>query len=176
MEKLQELFSAIENCDIEKISQLARSGIIVNSWDSSGFTPLLFAIMKFGEKISSILLEENSNENQNAALADVAKNTASVISILLENGAIVNYEKSDGGTALGLLKYYWYLGMLSFLPSVIDGKISEKKDVVESVSKIFDDIASILVEAGANKDRVNKFGEGPSEYADRAITRDVKKR
>lgn len=175
MEKLQELFSGIENCDIEKILQLARSGIIVNSWDSTGLTPLLFTIMKFGEKISSISLEENSNEIQKTALADIAKNVTSIISILLENGAIVNYEKSDGGTALGVLKYYWYLGMLSFLPSVIDGNIGERKDVVKSVSKIFDDIASILIGAGADEDRKNKFGETPSEYADRIITGEVEK-
>lgn len=176
MEKLEELFSAIENCDIEKIPWLARYGPTVNLCDSSGFTPLLFTIMEFGEKISSILLEENSNENQNAALADISKNATSIISILLENGAIANSERKDGCTALGLLKYYFYLAMLSFLLSAMDGNVCEKKDVMQAVSKIFDDITSILVGAGADENRVNKFGETPSEYADRFMMNKIEKR
>ena len=176
MENLQELISAIENCDTEKISYLAKNGMDMNCTDASGCTPLFFAIRKFGGMISSVSFEKNSNKKQTAALTEIAKEATAVISALLENGADVGYEDSDGCTALGLLKFFWQLGMLAFLPSVAEGVIARKKEVMQLVSKMFHDMTLILIEAGADENRTNKFGETPAKYAGRIMTGEMEKR
>ncbi|MBD5427378.1 MAG: ankyrin repeat domain-containing protein [Treponema sp.] len=176
MENLQELISAIENCDTEKISYLAKNGMDMNCTDASGCIPLFFAIRKFGGMISSVSFEKNSNKKQTAALAEIAKKATAVISALLENGADVCYEDADGCTALGLLKFFLFLGMLAFLPSAADGVIARKKEVMQLVSKMFHDMTLILIEAGADENRTNKFGETPAKYAGRIMTEEMEKR
>lgn len=176
MEKLQELIAAIENCDTEKISCLAKNGMDMNGADASGCTPLFFAVRKFGGMISSVSFEKNSNKKQIAALSEIAKKATAVISVLLENGADASYEDADGCTALGLLKFFWQLGMLAFLPSVADGIIAQKKEVMKMVSKIFHDMTVILIKAGADENRTNKFGETPVKYAGRIMTGEMEKR
>lgn len=122
------LFIAIENFDMETIRHFMRYGYTaVCSKNSDGFTPVCFAILKFGGNIFSLLLEENSNENQIATITDLTEKTKDVLSILLQFVGIADYELSDGCTPLGLLKYYYYLEMLSFLPGAMDGKADEKK-------------------------------------------------
>lgn len=95
---------------------------------------------------------------------------------MLENGADAGYEDADGCTALGLLKFFWQLGMLAFLPSVAAGIIAQKKEVMHLVSKIFHDMMLILIEAGADENRMNKFGETPAKYAGRIMTEEMEKR
>lgn len=58
----------------------------------------------------------------------------------------------------------------------MNGKSEEKKDVAQLISKFFDDVASILTRAGADENRKNRFGEKPSEYADRIMMDEIKKR
>ena len=58
----------------------------------------------------------------------------------------------------------------------MSGKSEDKKDVAQSISKFFDDVASILIRAGADENRKNRFGETPPEYADRIMTEEIKKR
>lgn len=173
----QELFIAIENFDMETIRRFTRYGYMAMlSKNSDGFTPLLFAILKFDENVSSVLYEKTSNENQIAAITNLTEKTKAVLSILLQFGGTADYELSDGCTSLGLLKYYYYLEMLSFLPIAMDGKAEEKKEVMKTVIQMFDDITSVLVESGANENRKNKFGETPSEYADRIMMGGIEKR
>lgn len=62
MDNLQELISAIENCDTEKISCLSKNGADMNCADTSGCTSLFFAIRKFGGMISSVSFAKNSNK------------------------------------------------------------------------------------------------------------------
>lgn len=176
MNDLQELFSAIENCDIEKISCLAKNGVDLNATNSTGCSPLLFAISKFCRKIAAIPLEEDFSKNQNSALVDIEKDAMLLISILLENGANVNYETQDGCTPFGLLKFNLYLVMLSFLPSAMDGGADEYKLAMKTISKIFKNLTSLLIQAGADENYVNKFNETPSQYAERIMTEEIEKR
>ena len=169
MKYLEEMISAIENYNVGNIPVLVKYGADLNYVDPKGNTFLLFAIHKLGGKVSSILLDEKSTEKQEAALGDIAKKATSLISTLLENGVNVNYEDLDGCTALGLVKYNLHLGMLSFLPSALDGNIGEKQEAMQLVSKIFYDITAILIAAGADENHTNKFGETPSKYAERIM-------
>lgn len=158
------------------ISVLLENGADVNDADCMGYTPLLFVIGIFSEKIATIPLNKKSNEEQIAALEMIAPKVMSLISILLKNGANANCEASDGGTPFGLLKYNLYLGMLGFLPSAMDGNIGEKKTAMKTLSKILEDIEVLLVEAGADENRLNKFGETPRQYADRIMFEGIDKR
>lgn len=174
---IADVLRAIQKFDVETFSRLAKNGAPLD-WTipDDGYNPFLFALKVFGEKISGIPLDEKSNGEQIAELEDIGKKAMSILSIFLENGANVNCEDKDGCTPLGCVKYHLYLGMLSFLPSAMDGKADEKKEVMQTVSKLFDDIASILIKAGADENRVNKFGESHSEYADRIMTGGIEKR
>ncbi len=168
---------AINELNVEKFAELAKNGEDLN-WTNpdDGNTLFLISLKNFGERISGIPLDKKSSEEQIAELEDIAKKAMSIISIFLESGANVNCEDIDGCTPLGCVKYYLYLGMLSFLPSAMDGKVGEKKDVMQMISRIFEDITLILVKAGADENRKNKFNETPSEYANRFMMDGIKKR
>lgn len=175
---LGEILTAIQKFDVEKFASLAENDDYDDlNWTNSddGYNPFLIALKTFGEKISGIPLNEKSNEEQIAEIEGFGKKATSIISIFLENGVNVNCETVSGLTPLGCVKYYLYLGMLSFLPSAMDGKADEKKVVMQSLSNFFDGITAILVEAGADEKRKNKFGETPSQYADRAMTEGIEK-
>lgn len=86
-----------------------------------------------------------------------------------------NCEDIKGCTSLGCVKYNLYWGMLSFLLISMSGKTDDKKDVAQTVSEAFDDFASILIRAGADENRKNRFGETPPKYADRIMTENIRK-
>ncbi|MBP3367284.1 MAG: hypothetical protein J6K96_09920 [Treponema sp.] len=68
---------------METIRRFTRYGYMAMcSKNSDGFTPVHFTILKFGGKISSVLLEENSNENQIAAITNITEKTKAVLSFL----------------------------------------------------------------------------------------------
>lgn len=174
---ISDVVFAITKLDVEKLKELAKKGADLKwAYLDDGNNPLLVALKNFGGRISDIPLNEKTNEEQIAELEDFAKKAMSIISIFLENGVDANCEDIKGCTPLGCVKYYLYDGMLSFLPISMSGKADEKKDVAQSLSKVFDDIASILIGAGADENRKNRFGEKPSEYADRIMMDEIKKR
>lgn len=174
---IADIVIAITKLDVEKIAEFAKDVEDLNWTDPDNGNNLLFVSLKnFGGRISDIPLNEKTNEEQIAELEDFAKKAMSIISIFLENGVDPNCEDIKGCTPLGCVKYYLYDGMLSFLPISMSGKADEKKDVAQYLSKVFDDIASILIGAGADENRTNRFGEKPSEYADRIMMDEIKKR
>lgn len=173
---VMDVISAITKLDVEKLAELAKNGADLK-WDyfDDGNTPLLVALRNYGEKICDIPSNGKTNEEQIAELEDIAKKAASIISVLLENGVDANCEDIKGYTPLGCVKYYLYWGMLSFLLISMSGKTDDKKDVAQTVSKTFEDFASILIRAGADENRKNKFGETPPEYADRITMENIRK-
>lgn len=174
--EISDVVSAITKLDVEKFAELAKNGADLKwAYLDDGNNPFLVALKCYGEKICAIPANGKSNEEQIAKLEDIAKKAMSIISIFLENGADVNCEDAKGCTPLGCVKYYLHWGMLSFLLIAMSGNVGDKKDVAQTVSKIFDDFASILVKAGADENRKNKFGETHQEYADRIMMENIRK-
>lgn len=167
---------AITKLNVEKLAELAKNGADLK-WEyfDDGNTPLLVALKNYGERLSEIPSNGKTNEEQIAEIEEFAKKGTAIISIFLENGVDANCEDIKGCTPLGCVKYYLYWGMLSFLPIAMSGKAEDKKDVAQAISKFLDDVASILIRAGADENRKNRFGETPPKYADRIMTENIRK-
>ena len=168
---------AITKLDVERLAELAKKGADLKwAYLDDGNNPLLVALKNYGERISEIPSNGRTNEEQIAEIEEFAKKGTAIISIFLENSVDPNCEDIKGCTPLGCVKFYLYLGMLSFLPIAMSGKSEDKKDVAQSISKFFDNVASILIRAAVDENRKNRFGETPPEYADRIMTEEIKKR
>lgn len=103
-----ELFSAIENADIEKINTLIDNGANVNARDENGYTPLMFASKKYMLKTVEKLLLAGADVNASTAdngftplMFAAEKGDANIANLLINNGADVNRaDMENGWTAL----------------------------------------------------------------------------
>lgn len=92
-----ELFSAIENADIEKINTLIDNGTDVNARDENGYTPLMFAAVKGDANIANLLISEGADINRadmkngwTALVYAIRTKSIDVVKLLLNKGAEVN--------------------------------------------------------------------------------------
>ena len=99
-------WSALKKGDYEKVSSMLEQGMPSNIIDSSGMTPLAYAIGSNSKKVIILLLENKANVNaifknkMTALIYAAIKNRYNFVSYLINNGAEVNMQDNLGRTAL----------------------------------------------------------------------------
>ncbi|WP_347925642.1 ankyrin repeat domain-containing protein [Pontimicrobium sp. SW4] len=115
---------------------------LVNTRDSRGFTPLIFATYFENEEITNFLIEKNADINAqdnsgNTALIGVCfKGNATIVNLLIKKGADINATNNNGSTPLIFATLY------------------DKENIV-----------NLLLNAGANKSIKDFEGKTAYDYA-----------
>ena len=108
-----ELFSALEQNDIDKIKQLLDSGTNIESKKTYGYTALLTASFQGKLEIVKLLVERKANVNNandygwHPLMCAAKFNRFEIVVYLLEQGADIKKLNNDGNTTLGeSMRYY----------------------------------------------------------------------
>jgi uncharacterized protein len=149
---MNEFFSAVNKGDIELVSRLLDSGIDVNIQEKHGRTPLMDAVINKNEELVKILVQRGANVNLQDARGLSALHFASqnyqleIIRVLIINNVEIDIQDINGNTPLS--------------------------DAVFN-SKGKGEVISLLIENGANRDLVNKYGMSPLQLAKTISNYDV---
>ena len=107
MNETELFFNAIQQGKLENVeAQLERNSDLVNTKDTRGFTPLIFASYFDKEEMVKLLLKHNAPVDEkdvsgNTALIGVSfKGNTSLASLLIKHGANINAKNNNGVTPL----------------------------------------------------------------------------
>jgi ankyrin repeat protein len=101
-----ELTTAIEKNDIQKVTELIAQGADVNAKDSHGATPLMFAALMERTETAKLLIEKGADVNAKdpegwtPLIFATRVGQAEIAKLLLEKGADVNAKDTYGWTPL----------------------------------------------------------------------------
>ncbi len=150
-----DLINAAKESDIEKIKELIKQDIDINTCDSRGYTAMLWAAQKGNIDIVNLLIKNGANiEAKHEAsrgytplIVAAINNHIEVAKMLIEHGANINSKNNNGNTALSVANEKGHTEIVELLEQT---NIYTEKALLEAAKNGNFKTVKLLINKGVN--------------------------